>query len=155
MKRRRAKSNYRCRTMERLALKGDILRRVARTLAWAPRSANHDAKSFRVEFMSLQKSPIRLAIVGVGKIVRDQHLPASPKDTDYRLVAAASPQRDGRGRRATSRPSRTCSIESEIDAVSLCMPPQVRHQAARAALEAGKHVFSRSHPARPSARSRI
>ena len=35
-------------------------------------------------------SPINLAIVGVGKIVRDQHLPAVAKNGDYRLIAAAS-----------------------------------------------------------------
>ena len=35
-------------------------------------------------------TPINLGIVGVGKIVRDQHLPALAKDPDYRLVAAAS-----------------------------------------------------------------
>ncbi len=35
-------------------------------------------------------SPINLAIVGVGKIVRDQHLPAVAKNADYRLIAAAS-----------------------------------------------------------------
>jgi D-galactose 1-dehydrogenase len=38
--------------------------------------------------MSSTKSPIRLAIV-VGKIVRDQHLPALARDENYRLVAAA------------------------------------------------------------------
>ena len=33
---------------------------------------------------------INLAIVGVGKIVRDQHLPAVAANAGYRLVAAAS-----------------------------------------------------------------
>ena len=33
-----------------------------------------------------------------------------------------------------------------IDAVSLCMPPQFRYEAARAALEAGKHVFLEKPP---------
>ncbi len=35
-------------------------------------------------------SPINLAIVGVGKIVRDQHLPAVAGNGDYKLIAAAS-----------------------------------------------------------------
>ena len=34
----------------------------------------------------------------------------------------------------------------ELDAVSLCMPPQFRYEAARAALEAGKHVFLEKPP---------
>ena len=35
-------------------------------------------------------SPIHIAIVGVGKIVRDQHLPALAANSDYKLIAAAS-----------------------------------------------------------------
>ena len=34
----------------------------------------------------------------------------------------------------------------EVEAVSLCMPPQVRHDAARAAILAGKHVFLEKPP---------
>ena len=34
----------------------------------------------------------------------------------------------------------------EFDAVSLCVPPQVRHEAALAALEAGKHVLLEKPP---------
>ena len=34
----------------------------------------------------------------------------------------------------------------ELDAVSLCMPPQFRYRAARTALEAGKHVFLEKPP---------
>ena len=38
----------------------------------------------------MTSSPIKLGIVGVGKIVRDQHLPAVARDGNYRLAAAAS-----------------------------------------------------------------
>ncbi|TIT00835.1 MAG: gfo/Idh/MocA family oxidoreductase, partial [Mesorhizobium sp.] len=38
--------------------------------------------------MSRNSDPIKLGIVGVGKIVRDQHLPALAKDPAYRLAAA-------------------------------------------------------------------
>ncbi|TIS18620.1 MAG: gfo/Idh/MocA family oxidoreductase, partial [Mesorhizobium sp.] len=38
----------------------------------------------------MTSNPIRIGIVGVGKIVRDQHLPALAKDSSYRLAAAAS-----------------------------------------------------------------
>ena len=34
----------------------------------------------------------------------------------------------------------------DLDAVSLCMPPQYRYDAARTALEAGKHVFLEKPP---------
>ncbi len=86
-------------------------------------------------------NPIRIGIVGVGKIVRDQHLPALAADPDYRLVAAAS--RHGKVDGIPNFPSIEAMLDAvpELDAVSLCMPPQFRHDAARAALEAGKHVF--------------
>ena len=35
--------------------------------------------------------PIRIALVGVGKIARDQHVPALAANSSYALVAAASP----------------------------------------------------------------
>lgn len=46
--------------------------------------------------MPSSSTPIKLGIVGVGKIVRDQHLPALAKNPDYRLVAAAT-EEDGCG----------------------------------------------------------
>ena len=103
-------------------------------------------KSVGTEFMSSKKSPIRLGIVGVGKIVRDQHLPALAKDNDYLLVAAASRNATVDGVANFSTIEELLASNVEIDAVSLCQPPQVRHQAARAALEAGKHVFLEKPP---------
>ena len=96
--------------------------------------------------MSPKKSPIRLGIVGVGKIVRDQHLPALAKDKDYLLVAAASRNATVDGMANFSTIEEMLASDVEIDAVSLCQPPQVRYQAARAALEAGKHVFLEKPP---------
>jgi D-galactose 1-dehydrogenase len=91
-------------------------------------------------------SPIRLGIVGVGKIVRDQHLPALAKNPRYRLVATASRNAGVDG--VASYPTIEAMLDAvkELDAVSLCQPPQVRYRAARAALEAGKHVFLEKPP---------
>jgi D-galactose 1-dehydrogenase len=91
-------------------------------------------------------SPIRLGIVGVGKIVRDQHLPALANNPRYRLVATASRNASVDG--VASFPTIEAMLEAvqELDAVSLCQPPQVRYRAARAALEAGKHVFLEKPP---------
>ena len=89
---------------------------------------------------------INLAIVGVGKIVRDQHLPAVAANADYRLVAAAS--RNGRVEGIDNFGSieEMLSAVPSIDAVSLCMPPQYRYAAAIKALAAGKHVFLEKPP---------
>ena len=94
----------------------------------------------------MASNPIKLGIVGVGKIVRDQHLPALAKDSNYKLVAAAS--RHGKLDGIPNYPSIEAMLAAEpgLEAVSLCMPPQFRHDAARAALEAKKHVFLEKPP---------
>ncbi|TIT80177.1 MAG: gfo/Idh/MocA family oxidoreductase, partial [Mesorhizobium sp.] len=88
----------------------------------------------------MTSNPIRLGIVGVGKIVRDQHLPALAKDASYQLAAAAS--RHGKVDGIPNYPTIEAMLAAEpsLEAVSLCMPPQFRYDAARTALEAGKQV---------------
>ena len=96
--------------------------------------------------MSSNNGPIKLGIVGVGKIVRDQHLPAVAKDGDYRLIAAAS--RHGKVDDIPNFPTIEAMLDAvpELEAVSLCMPPQYRYDAARTALIAKKHVFLEKPP---------
>ncbi len=91
-------------------------------------------------------SPIKIGIVGVGKIVRDQHLPALAKDPNYKLVAAAS--RHGKVDGIPNFPTIEAMLDAapELEAVSLCMPPQFRYDAARIALLARKHVFLEKPP---------
>ncbi|MET0599421.1 MAG: Gfo/Idh/MocA family oxidoreductase [Mesorhizobium sp.] len=96
--------------------------------------------------MAESARPIRIGIVGVGKIVRDQHIPALAGDDAFRLVAAAS--RHARIDGIANFESLEAMLEGvpDLTAVALCMPPQVRFAAARAALEAGKHVFLEKPP---------
>ncbi|AOF90822.1 Gfo/Idh/MocA family oxidoreductase [Sinorhizobium sp. RAC02] len=91
-------------------------------------------------------SPINLAIVGVGKIVRDQHLPAVAKNSDYRLIAAASRHGTVNGIDNFKSIDEMLVAAPDIAAVSLCMPPQYRYEAAEKALSAGKHVFLEKPP---------
>ena len=91
-------------------------------------------------------SPINLAIVGVGKIVRDQHLPAVARNADYRLIAAASRHGTVDGIDNFKSIDEMLAAVPAIDAVSLCMPPQYRYEAAEKALSAGKHVFLEKPP---------
>ena len=91
-------------------------------------------------------APIKLAIVGVGKIVRDQHLPAVAKNADYQLIAAASRNGVVDGIDNYKSIEEMLAAKPEIEAVSLCMPPQFRYEAALRALEAGKHVFLEKPP---------
>ncbi|MDX0429048.1 gfo/Idh/MocA family oxidoreductase [Sinorhizobium medicae] len=91
-------------------------------------------------------SPIQIAIVGVGKIVRDQHLPALAKNADYRLIAAASRHGTVDGIENFKSIEAMLDAVPAIEAVSLCMPPQYRYEAARSALSARKHVFLEKPP---------
>ncbi|MEP7454420.1 Gfo/Idh/MocA family oxidoreductase [Phyllobacterium sp. SB3] len=90
--------------------------------------------------------PINLAIVGVGKIARDQHLPSIKGNPDFKLIAAAS--RNGTVDGIANFTTMKSMFEAmpEIDAVSLCMPPQFRYEAAYEAISAGKHVFLEKPP---------
>jgi D-galactose 1-dehydrogenase len=90
--------------------------------------------------------PNRIGIVGVGKIVRDQHLPAIANNPDFELVATASRNATVEGVQGFAAIEEMLRQVSELDAVSLCQPPQVRYRAARLAIEAGKHVFLEKPP---------
>lgn len=88
----------------------------------------------------------RLAIVGLGKIARDQHIPALAASDAFELAGVASPHN-----RLTGVPSFD-DIESllravpDIAAVSLCTTPQVRYDIARFALDNGLHVLLEKPP---------
>jgi D-galactose 1-dehydrogenase len=91
-------------------------------------------------------SPIKLAIVGLGKIARDQHIPVCAASDDFELVAVASPHSKLDG--VPSFPSIEELLEAvpDVTAVALCTPPQVRYGAARYALEQGRHVLLEKPP---------
>ncbi len=91
-------------------------------------------------------APIRIAVVGVGKIVRDQHLPALAASPDFDLVAAASRNATVEGLANFKTVEALLSDGPALDAVALCMPPQARFPAALAALGRGKHVLLEKPP---------
>jgi D-galactose 1-dehydrogenase len=89
---------------------------------------------------------IRLGLVGLGKIARDQHLPAIAQDARFGLTAIASRNAHVDGLPVYRDLGALLASEPEIEAVILCQPPQVRHAAARAAMAAGRHVFLEKPP---------
>ena len=91
-------------------------------------------------------STIRIGIVGVGKIVRDQHLPALAANSGYQFVATASRNASVAGVPGFPTIEEMLAAVPGLDAVALCMPPQYRYRAAHAALAAGKHVFLEKPP---------
>ncbi len=90
---------------------------------------------------------IRIGLVGVGKIARDQHIPALAADARYQLVAAASRTKPDLGALPVFHDIEAMLAQGpELDAVALCTPPQARRETALAALRAGKHVFLEKPP---------
>jgi D-galactose 1-dehydrogenase len=89
---------------------------------------------------------IRVAIVGLGKIARDQHIPAIAETAGIELAAIASRNACIDGIEHFATLDDLLESTSDIDAVALCTPPQVRHGQAAAALKAGKHVLLEKPP---------
>ena len=92
-------------------------------------------------------APIRLAVVGMGKIAHDQHLPAIDATSNFDLVATVSRHGEGVGGRPCFRDIRELAESGiALDAVSLCTPPQVRRAIAEFAIDQGWHVFLEKPP---------
>ncbi|WP_182084729.1 Gfo/Idh/MocA family oxidoreductase [Aureimonas sp. ME7] len=89
---------------------------------------------------------LRVAIVGLGKIARDQHVPSIADVDGVELTAVASRNADQDGVRNFATIEELLSEPALFDAVALCTPPQVRHEQALLALSAGKHVLLEKPP---------
>jgi D-galactose 1-dehydrogenase len=88
----------------------------------------------------------KIAIVGVGKIVRDQHVPALADNPAFELAATASPHSTLDGVDNYTSLDDLLAARPDVEAVAVCTPPQVRHAIARTALVAGKHVLLEKPP---------
>jgi predicted dehydrogenase len=90
---------------------------------------------------------LKLGLVGIGKIARDQHIPAIAADTRFELVATASRNAGVDGVAGFKTVEAMLAAVPELDAISICTPPQAHFDAALAALRAGKHVMLEKPPA--------
>lgn len=91
-------------------------------------------------------APLKLGIVGFGKIARDEHVPAIARTAGLQLAAVAS--RHGVAEGVPNYPSLADMLgaQPDLDAIILCQPPAARFEAAKEALSAGKHVFLEKPP---------
>ncbi|MFB6415597.1 MULTISPECIES: Gfo/Idh/MocA family protein [Bradyrhizobium] len=89
---------------------------------------------------------LRIAIVGFGKIARDQHVGAIAATSGATLAAVASRNASLPGLPHFATIEELLEKGPDVDAVSLCTPPQVRRAQAAAALKAGKHVMLEKPP---------
>lgn len=90
--------------------------------------------------------PVRLAVVGIGKIARDQHLPAIAGNSRFRVTSAVSRNAAVDGVANFASLSDLLQGGPVVDAVCVCTPPQVRFDIAWQALRAGKHVLLEKPP---------
>lgn len=90
--------------------------------------------------------PHKIAIVGVGKIAVDQHIPSINGNPDFELAATVSRNGKVDGVQAFTDLTKMLEERPDVTAVSLCMPPQFRYDYAVEAMRAGKHVLLEKPP---------
>lgn len=88
----------------------------------------------------------QVALVGIGKIAVDQHVPAIAGSKDWQLAATVSRQGRVEGVAAYTDFAAMLAERPEITVVSLCLPPVPRFAYAAAALRAGRHVMLEKPP---------
>jgi len=89
---------------------------------------------------------IRIGVVGIGKIARDQHLPAIAASPDFTLAAVASRHAGVEHVPSFATIEEMLAQGPEIDAISICTPPEGRDAIAMQAIAAGKHVMIEKPP---------
>lgn len=89
---------------------------------------------------------MQIALSGIGKIARDQHVPALAASPDWALAATLSRSGGVEGVAGYADLSALLAAHPEVTAISLCQPPAPRFPLARAALEAGLHVMLEKPP---------
>ena len=90
---------------------------------------------------------IRLGLIGVGKIARDQHVPAIAANRAFALAATVDPANSMPGVPGFASLAELLADGPVVDAVAICTPPQIREAIAIEALEADLHVMLEKPPA--------
>ena len=89
---------------------------------------------------------MKIALVGIGKIAIDQHVPAIAASPDWDLAATVSRNGSVDGVEAFTDFGAFLGARPDVTVVSLCMPPVPRYAYAQAALAAGRHVMLEKPP---------
>lgn len=89
---------------------------------------------------------MKVALVGIGKIAQDQHVPAIASSPDWELAATVSRHGKVDGVRGFSDFDSMLEEMPDVPVISLCLPPQPRFNYAARALEAGRHVMLEKPP---------
>jgi D-galactose 1-dehydrogenase len=97
----------------------------------------------------VDRMPVKLAIIGLGKIARGSHVPAIGGLGEIELTAAVDPSGVGLPGIAAfaSCEELLGTYRGSLDAVAICTPPAPRFAIAKKCLEAGLHVLLEKPPA--------
>lgn len=89
--------------------------------------------------------PLKIAIVGFGKIAGDQHVPSIAANPRFELVATSSRSGAGAAQRFIDWRQLLAEVEG-LEAVAITTPPSVRYEIARKCIERGLHVLLEKPP---------
>lgn len=89
---------------------------------------------------------MKIALVGIGKIASDQHVPALAASPDWELAATCSNHGTVEGIEAHRDFAAMLAARPDIPVVSLCLPPVPRFAYAAQAIAAGRHVMLEKPP---------
>ena len=89
----------------------------------------------------------KIAVIGIGKIAIDQHLPVIDKSKDFEVAATVSTRMVAhRDLPVFKTAAELYAKMPEIELVAICTPPGVRHGFVREAIDAGKHILMEKPP---------
>lgn len=89
---------------------------------------------------------LNLALVGIGKIATDQHVPSVLASPEWHLAATVSRKGSIEGVDAFRDMKTMLAAHPDITVVSLCLPPVPRYDYAVAALRSGRHLMLEKPP---------
>jgi D-galactose 1-dehydrogenase/L-arabinose 1- dehydrogenase len=89
---------------------------------------------------------LKLGLLGIGKIARDQHIPALNANPRYDLAACASRNATVPGTPSFPDLDTMLAAVPDLTCISICTPPQAHFAAALTSLRAGKHVMLEKPP---------
>ena len=89
--------------------------------------------------------PIRIAIIGYGKIAEDQHVPSIRGNPRFELVATSSRSGQGVARTFTDWRELIRNVDG-LEAVAITTPPGPRYEIARECILAGLHCLLEKPP---------
>jgi D-galactose 1-dehydrogenase len=96
--------------------------------------------------MGTKVAPVPVALVGIGKIAVDQHVPAINASPDWTLAATVSRKGSVPGVESFATIEAMLEARPDVPVISLCLPPVPRFAYAEAALKAGRHVMLEKPP---------